>query len=261
MKAKTNGIELYYEIHGQSGPWVVLSHSLACDLHMWDAQIDLLKGSFRVLAFDTRGHGKSDAPKGAYTLDQLVEDTRGLLDHAGVDKPHWVGLSMGGMIGMMYELKYPGTFRSLVLCDTSSRIPPELAPVWAGRIKTVTENGMAGVVESTLERWFTEPFRKSRRDVIDGVAKMIASTKVDGYAGCCHAIPKLDCTDQLHRIACPVQIIVGEQDAGTPVAMSEAIHAAIAGSELVIIPQASHLSNLEQPEKFNQALGRFLSAH
>ncbi|KPK29626.1 MAG: hypothetical protein AMJ66_10180, partial [Betaproteobacteria bacterium SG8_40] len=168
MKAKTNGIELHYEIHGQSGPWVVLSHSLACDLHMWDAQIDLLKGSHRVLAFDTRGHGKSDAPKGEYTLDQLVEDARGLLDEAGVEKAHWVGLSMGGMIGMMFELKYPGTFRSLVLCDTSSRMPPELAPVWAGRIKTATENGMAGVVESTLERWFTEPFRKSRRDVIDG---------------------------------------------------------------------------------------------
>lgn len=261
MKAGTNGIELYYEIHGQSGPWVVLSHSLACDLHMWDAQIDVLKDSYRVLAFDTRGHGKSDAPKGEYTLDQLVEDAKGLLDEAGVEKPHWVGLSMGGMIGMMFELKYPGAFRSLVLCDTSSRMPPELAPVWAGRIKTATESGMAGVVESTLERWFTEPFRKSRRDVIDGVAKMIAATKVDGYAGCCHAIPKLDCTDRLHQIACPVQIIVGEQDAGTPVAMSEAIHSAIAGSELVIIRQASHLSNLEQPGKFNEALQRFLSAN
>ncbi|HUU73613.1 MAG TPA: 3-oxoadipate enol-lactonase [Burkholderiales bacterium] len=260
MKASTNGIDLYYEIHGESGPWVVLSHSLACDLHMWDAQINLLKDRFRVLAFDTRGHGKSDAPSGAYTLDQLVEDARGLLDEVGVDKAHWVGLSMGGMIGMMFELKYPGTFRSLILCDTSSRIPAELAPVWAGRIKTVTEHGMTAVVDGTLERWFTEPFRQSSPDVIDSVAKMIVATKVDGYAGCCHAIPKLDCTDRLHTVSCPVQIIVGEQDAGTPVAMSEAIHAAIAGSELVVIPQASHLSNLEQPEKFNEALNRFLSA-
>jgi len=261
MKAKTNGIALNYEIHGNNGPWVVLSHSLACDLHMWDAQIDLLKDRFRVLAYDTRGHGQSDSPSGAYSMDQLVEDARGLLSGVGADRPHWVGLSMGGMIGMKYALKYSGEFQSLVLCDTSSRIPPEMAPVWAERIKVATSQGMSTLVSPTLERWFTEPFRKSRRDVIDPVADMIANTPAVGYAGCCHAIPTMNCTDQLHAIKCPVQIIVGEQDAGTPVAMSEAIHSAIPGSELVIIPQASHLSNLEQPEKFNDALIRFLSAH
>ena len=193
--------------------------------------------------------------------NQLVEDARGLLATVGADKPHWVGLSMGGMIGMMYALKYPDQFRSLVLCDTSSRIPPELAPVWAERIKTATGQGMSALVTPTLERWFTEPFRKTRKDVTDPVANMIASTPAVGYAGCCHAIPTINCTDQLHAITSPVQIIVGEQDAGTPVAMSEAIHSAIPGSELVIIPQASHLSNLEQPEKFNEALNRFLSAN
>ena len=261
MRAGTNGIEINYEVHGDKGPWVVLSHSLACNLHMWDAQIELLMSRFRVLAFDTRGHGGSDAPAGAYTMDQLVEDARGLLAATGVDKPHWVGLSMGGMIGMMYALKYPDAFRSLVLCDTSSRIPADLAPVWQQRIKTVNEQGMSALVAPTLERWFTEPFRDQRKDVTDAVANMIVSTPVAGYAGCCHAIPTMNCTDQLRAISSPVQIIVGEQDAGTPVAMSEAIHAAIAGSELVIIPQASHLSNLEQPEKFNDALNRFLIAH
>jgi 3-oxoadipate enol-lactonase len=261
MKAKTNDIELHYELHGDAGPWVVLSHSLACDLRMWDAQIDLLKDRYRVLAFDTRGHGQSDAPTGAYTFDQLVEDVRGLLQAVGVEQPHWIGLSMGGMIGMRYALRYPGDFRSLVLCDTSSRIPPELAPVWAERIKLASEQGMTAVVAGTLQRWFTEPFRASRGDVIDGVAQMIERTPVTGYVGCCHAIPSVDCTERLHAIGCPVQIIVGEQDAGTPVAMSEAIHAAIAGSELVIIPSASHLSNLEQPEAFNRAIDRFLSVH
>ena len=261
MKAKTNGIELNYEIHGDEGPWVVLSHSLACDLHMWDGQIELLKDRFRVLAFDTRGHGESDAPAGAYTLDELVEDARGLLSNVGVGKPHWVGLSMGGMIGMEYALKYPGEFQSLVLCDTTSRMPAEMAPAWAGRIKTATEQGMAALVGPTLERWFTEPFRKSRRDVTDAVADMIVATSVTGYVGCCHAIPKINCTDELHTITCPVQIIVGEQDAGTPVVMSEAILGAIPGSELVVIPNASHLSNLEQPEKFNHALERFLTTH
>ncbi len=261
MKAKSNGIELNYEIHGSKGPWVVLSHSLACDLHMWEAQIDLLKDRFRVLAYDTRGHGRSDAPSGAYTMDQLVEDVRGLLSGVGADRPHWVGLSMGGMIGMTYALKYPGEFQSLVLCDTSSRIPPEMAPVWGERIKAATRQGMSALVAPTLERWFTEPFRQSRKDVMDHVADMITNTPVTGYAGCCHAIPTINCTDQLHAIKSPVQIIVGEQDAGTPVAMSEAIHSAIPGSELVIIPQASHLSNLEQPARFNEALMRFLSAH
>lgn len=261
MKAKTNGINLNYEVRGDKGPWVVLSHSLACNLHMWDAQIDLLKGKFRVLAFDTRGHGKSDAPAGAYRMDDLVEDARGLLAALDVEKPHWVGLSMGGMIGMTYALKYPDAFRSMVLCDTSSRIPPELAPVWETRIKTANEQGMQGLVAGTLERWFTEPFRASRKDVIDAVAAMIVATPVAGYAGCCHAIPTINCTDRLNAVTCPVQIIVGEQDAGTPVAMSQAIHSAIKGSELVVIPSASHLSNLEQPEKFNQALTGFLAAH
>ncbi|UCD69515.1 MAG: 3-oxoadipate enol-lactonase [Betaproteobacteria bacterium] len=261
MKAKTNGVELNYEVYGEQGSWVVLSHSLACHLHMWDAQIDMLKDRFRVLAYDTRGHGKSDAPSGGYTLDQLVQDARGLLSGLGIEKAHWVGLSMGGMIGMEYALRHPGEFRSLVLCDTTSRMPTEMAPAWAERIKIANEQGMAALVMPTLERWFTEPFRKSRKDVTDGVADMIVSTSVTGYVGCCHAIPKINCTDQLHKIECPVQIMVGEQDAGTPVVMSEAILGAIPGSELVVIPQASHLSNLEQPGKFNEALSRFLSVH
>ncbi len=147
MKAKTNGIELNYEIEGEEGPWVVLSHSLACNLRMWDEQIEMLRDRFRVLAFDTRGHGKSDAPGGPYTLDDLVEDTHGLLSGLGIGKAHWVGLSMGGMIGMLYALKYPQTFESLVLCDTSSRIPTELAPAWADRIKTANEQGMPALVD------------------------------------------------------------------------------------------------------------------
>jgi 3-oxoadipate enol-lactonase len=260
MKAKANGIELNYEIEGEDGPWVVLSHSLACNLHMWDEQVELLRDRFRVLAFDTRGHGKSDAPSGPYTLGDLVEDARGLLSSLGIDRAHWVGLSMGGMIGMLYALKYPETFESLVLCDTSSRIPPELAPAWEGRIKTANEQGMPALVEGTLGRWFTEPFVESGNDAVTSVAEMIVTTPVAGYTGCCHAIPKLDCTDELQAIGCPVQIIVGEQDAGTPVAMSEAINDAIPGSELVIIAEASHLSNLEQPERFNLALDGFLSS-
>jgi 3-oxoadipate enol-lactonase len=260
MHATANGIRMHYDVEGD-GPWVVLSHSLACSGRMWGEQVAALKARYRVLRFDTRGHGASDAPAGAYTLDQMAEDLHGLLAAAGVEHAHFVGLSMGGMIGMTYALAHPGAFRSLVLCDTTSRIPAEAQPVWAERIATVQQKGMEPLVEPTLKRWFTEPFLAQRGPVIDRVAHMIRSTAPLGYAGCCEAIARLDLTDRLHTIAGPVQVIVGEQDVGTPVAMSRVIHSAIPGSELVILPQASHLSNLEQPAAFNAALLDFLSRH
>jgi 3-oxoadipate enol-lactonase len=261
MKARINGIQINYEIEGSEGPWVTFSHSLACNLQMWDEQAELLRKSHRVLRFDTRGHGASGAPSGAYTLDQLAEDLRGLLDVLGIRHTHFVGLSMGGMIGMTFALKYPGIFRALVLCDTSSRVPPEAQPVWDGRIKTALEQGMEPLVEPTLQRWFTEPFRSLRPDTMKRVGDMIRTTPVAGYVGCCHAIPRINLTDRLGGIASPTLIIVGDQDVGTPVAMAEAIHDAIRDSELVVLKNASHLSNLEQTENFNSALDRFLAAH
>jgi 3-oxoadipate enol-lactonase len=176
-----------------------------------------------------------------------------------VERPHFVGLSMGGMIGMTFALKYPGVFRSLVLCDTSSRVPPEAQPVWDDRIRIATTQGMEPLVEPTLKRWFTEAMLARRPPVVEEVAAMIRSTPPVGYVGCCHAIPKINATERLREIGCPIQIIVGEQDVGTPVAMSRAIHEAAPGSELAILPNASHLSNLEQPEAFNRALLDFLA--
>jgi 3-oxoadipate enol-lactonase len=258
MKVTANGIQLNYAIDGE-GPWVVMSHSLACSLEMWDPQVAALKAGYKVLRFDTRGHGRSDAPAGAYTLEQMADDVHGLLQALKVERPHFVGLSMGGMIGMTYALKYPNRFRSLVLCDTSSRLGPEVQPVWDDRIKTATEKGMEPLVEPTLKRWFTEATVSRRPPALDKVAAMICATPPAGYAGCCHAIPKINATARLKEITCPIQVIVGEQDAGTPVAMSREIQAAAPGSELVVIPNASHLSNLEQPEAFNSALTGFLS--
>ncbi len=258
MKTKANGIQVNYQIEGD-GPLVVMSHSLACTVSMWDEQAEALKHKYQVLRFDTRGHGATDAPPGAYTLELLTDDLHGLLGALGVTSPHFVGLSMGGMIGMTYALKYPGVLKSLVLCDTSSRVPPDAQPVWDERIKAATEQGMAPLVEPTLKRWFTEPFLARRNSVVERVAGLIRSTPPQGYVGCCHAIPRINLTDRLAAIKCPVQIIVGDKDVGTPVAMSEAIHKAIPGSELVIIPDASHLSNLEQPAAFNAALLKFLA--
>ena len=260
MKVKTNGIELNCTVQG-SGPWVVMSHSLACDLHMWDAQAALLANDYTVLRFDTRGHGMSDAPEGEYTLEMLAGDARGLMDALGIKSCHWVGLSMGGMIGQVFALRYPGLLKTLVLADTTSRYPAEAKSLWDGRIATATGKGMEPLVEGTMTRWFTEGFRTTHREACGRVAAMIRATPVAGYVGCCHAIPQINVTARLKEIACPAMVMVGEQDAGTPVDMAREIHAAMPGSELVIIPQASHLSNIEQPEAFNQALEAFLARH
>jgi len=260
MKVRANGIELNYAVEGK-GPWVAMSHSLACDSRVWDEQAALLARSYTVLRFDTRGHGQSDAPAAEYTLEMLADDAKGLLDALGVRNCHWVGLSLGGMIGQAFALRYPGVFRTLVLADTSSSYPAGAGALWQERIATAREKGMGALVDETLGRWFTEGFRATRRDVCDRVAAMIRATPVPGYAGCCHAIPKINLTSRLKEITSPALVIVGEQDAGTPVAMARQIHDAMPGSEFVVIPSASHLSNLEQPEAFNQALLDFLGRH
>jgi 3-oxoadipate enol-lactonase len=262
MKAKTNGIETNYELHGKEGaPWLVLSHSLACSVRMWDPQIAALKASYRILAYDTRGHGATDAPKGAYTLELLADDLKALLDTLGAKNPHYCGLSMGGMIGQTFALKYPRVFRTLTLADTSSRYPAEAWPLWQDRIRIAEEKGMAPLVEPTLQRWFTEPFRKSQPAPVAAIGKLIAATPVEGYVGCCHAIPKINLTARLKEIKAPILVICGDQDPGTPPAMAREIHDNAPGSKLAMIPQAAHLSNLENPGAFTKALQDFLAAH
>ncbi len=257
MKIKANGIEINYEIEGD-GPVVTFSHSLACTLSMWDEQVRALKNRYRVLRYDTRGHGQTSAPAGAYTLEQLAEDLKGLLDGLGITATHFVGLSMGGMIGQVFALKHPAMVQSLTLCDTTSRYPAAAAPVWEERIKTVGAKGMEPMVAPTLERWFTASFRARRKDLMERVGAMIRSTPAPGYIGCCHALPKINVTERLKDVRCPGLVIVGEEDPGTPVDMARDIHAALPGAELAILSRASHLSNLEQPAEFNRALGGFL---
>lgn len=257
MKIKVNGVEIHYEIEGSGGPWLTLSHSLACDLSMWDPQMAVL-GRFKVLRFDTRGHGRSSAPEGEYTLEQLADDVKGLLDALGIRQTHWAGLSMGGMIGQAFALRYPGVFQSLVLADTTSRRPPDAARMWGERIQTARSKGMAALVDSTLARWFTEPYRKARPDVMQRIGDGIRNTPVAGFAGCCHAISRVDYLDRLKEIEAPALVIVGEHDHGTPPDAARAIQQNLAGSELKIIPSAAHLSNVEQAEVFNQALTGFL---
>ena len=262
MKAQTNGIETYYELHGKEGmPWLVLSHSLACSTRMWDEQIAAFKERYRILAYDTRGHGSSQAPAGAYTLEQLADDLKALLDRLGISRAHYCGLSMGGMIGQTYALKYPGTFATLVLADTTSRMRADALPTWQDRIRSAETKGMQPLVEPTLARWFTEPYRKAQPQTMQRIGNLIGSTPVAGYVGCCHAIPQINLTARLKDIRTPILIIVGEDDPGTPVAMSKEIHKNAPGSKLVVLPKAAHLSNIEQSAAFNRALDEFLKAH
>ena len=258
MKVKSNGVEIHYEIEGD-GPWLTMSHSLACDLHMWDPQMPVLVKRFKVLRFDTRGHGQSSAPAGDYTLEQLADDVKGLLDHLKITRTHWAGVSMGGMIGQAFALKYPGVFQSMVLADTTSRRPPEAAKMWGDRVATAREHGMDALVESTLARWFTEPYRKARPDVMKRIGDGIRNTPVAGFAGCCHAISKVDYLDRLKEIRCPALVMVGEHDHGTPPEAARVIQQNLPVSELKIISSAAHLSNIEQAEVFNEAMIGFLS--
>ena len=260
MKTTANGISVNYTLDGPAdAPVVTLSHSLAADLAMWDPQMKALTTKYRVLRYDTRGHGGTDAPAGAYTLAQLAEDARALLQTLGITKTHWIGLSMGGMIGQTLALSSPGLFLSLALCDTSSRVPAEARPVWQERIQTAETQGMDPLVEPTIGRWFTAPFREQRNDVVDPVRTRIRTTSPRGYAGCCAAIAQLDLTDKISAIKLPTLIVVGEEDPGTPVAASQAMHGKIAGSQLEIIKSAAHLSNLEQPEAFTRIITSFLA--
>jgi len=262
MKTRVNGIEVNYEIHGKEGaPWLVLSHSLACSVRMWDPQIAALKDNYRILAYDTRGHGATEAPKEAYTLEQLADDLFFLLKELKIAKAHYCGLSMGGMIGQTFALKYPGIFQTLALADTTSRYPAEAAPLWADRVKTAEAKGMEPLAQPTLERWFTEPFRKSNPAIVDGIRKLILATPVAGYAGCCHALPKINVSARLKEIKCPILVIVGADDPGTPPAMAREIHDNTPGSKLVILPAAAHLANLEQPAGFTRALRDFISSN
>jgi 3-oxoadipate enol-lactonase len=262
QKARVQGVDLAYRIDGAvpAAPWVVMSHSLASDHTMWDPQMPALR-DFRVLRFDTRGHGASDAPAGEYTMDQLAADAQGLLDVLGIERFHFVGLSMGGMIGQQLALRVPLRMTSLTLADTTSRYPAEARPVWEQRIALVRSQGMGAPVPTTLERWFTAEFRERNVEAVAGIAAKIRATPVAGYIGCAHAISHIDLTARLPAVDCPTLVIVGADDQGTPRAMAEDIVRAIEGSRLEVIPEAAHLSNIEQPARFNALLDAFLTAN
>jgi len=257
MKAKVNGIEIHYEIHGREhAPWLVLSHSLACSGRMWDPQLEAFKDRYRILNYDMRGHGQSEAPKGAYTLDLLADDVLALMDSLKIKKAVYCGLSIGGMIGQTLALRPNAPFERMVLADTTHTQPPEALKQWEDRIRIAESKGMAALVDSTMERWFTPAFRSSAP--AQRIAELIRATPVPGYVGCGRAIMGLNTTARLKEIRLPVLAITGESDGAAP--GTRYIGENVPGAKFVSIPSASHIANIEQPEAFTRALREFLSS-
>lgn len=261
MRQSIHGISIGYLLEGpKDAPVVMLSHSLGATREMWRPQIDALRARYRVVAFDTRGHGDSDAPPGPYSFDDLVDDAVGLLDALGISRAHFVGLSLGGMIGQRFALRHEGRLASLTLADTASEMPEAARPIWAQRIEATRKSGMNQHVEPAMERWFTAAFRQAHPEIVDPIRHMVRSTAPEGYIGCCHAIKTLDFTAELGSLRLPTLVVVGAEDQGTPVASSELIQHQIDGARLVVIDGAAHLSNIEQAAAFNHALLDFLDA-
>lgn len=263
MKVKVNGIHINYRVDGPDGaPWVTMSNSLATTHRMWDPQMDAFAKQYRMLRYDKRGHGETDVAPGPYSFELLADDVLSLLDALSITRTHFVGLSMGGMTGMTLALKRPGVLRTLVLCDTTSKDPLGDPALWQQRIDAVRAGGgMEAMVEPTVARFLTADTVKTRPELVDAVRAMVRTTPVEGYIACCQAIAKLNLTDRLAGITIPTMVVVGEDDPATTVEMGRTIHQRIAGSELVILKNAAHLSNMEQASAFNEAVLGFLARH
>jgi len=256
--ANVNQTTLNYRLDGpEQGPVVMLSNSLAANLTMWDFQIPaLVEAGYRVLRYDSRGHGQSAVPAGPYSIEMLAADAVGLIDMLGLEKVHFCGLSKGGMVGQMLGTHHGDRLISLTLCDTAAHLPSR--EVWDARIKTVRENGMHALADAFIDRWFTKPGQKRLHAEVEKVRQAILNTPVEGFCACCCAIQEMDQRDSIRAISTRTLVLVGEHDPGTPVSAAEFIHDRIASSELRVISDAAHFVNVEQASVFNDLLLPFI---
>jgi 3-oxoadipate enol-lactonase len=259
MRIKANGITFNYEVEGPEGaPWVVFSNSLATNLSMWDEQAAALKNNFRVLRYDQRGHGGTEATDGRYNFDLLTADVVALFDALSIKRAHFVGISMGGMTGLALAQKHPGRVDRLAACDCGPASSPASAQQWEERIAIAEKEGMEPLVDATARRWFPPEFPEANPAVFQRACEMIRTTPVKGFIGCAGALANFDLRPGLPGISAPTLLIVGSKDATVP--GMKLINAGIPGSKLVELEGAGHLSNLEQPAAFTRALQQFLPA-
>lgn len=253
---KSGDARIHYALEGRSdSPVLVFSNSLGANFSMWDAQVPEFRKKFRVLRYDTRGHGQSSPTPGPYSIEQLAKDVIALLDALHLDGVHFCGLSMGGMIGMWLAANAPERLNHLVLCNTGPKIGTTEA--WNTRIEAVRKNGMKSVASAVVERWFTPTFRQDAPATIANTLKMLEETNPDGYAACCAAVRDFDFREQVSKIRLPTLVISGAHDPATPPADGRFLAQQIPGAIYVEL-NAAHLSNIEDRGRFNTELAAFL---
>ncbi len=252
LTVDSSGCPIHVRVEGPEGsPALMLSNSLGTTLEMWDDQVAPFTQHFRLIRYDRRGHGRSGAPQGAYTMEQLGRDVLAVLDRLGIRKTSWCGLSMGGMVGMWLGANASDRIERAVLANTGAYYADKQP--WHDRMKLVEERGMQAIADGTMERWFTKGFREREPAKVARLRQMVLSTPVDGYLGCCAAVRDMDHRPLLGRISVPVLIIAGRQDPATTVEMAEHLRDNIKGSRLAVL-DAAHISNVEQPQAFTDAV-------
>jgi 3-oxoadipate enol-lactonase len=254
--AQGQGARIHYEIEGpEDGPVLLLSNSLGTDLGMWSPQMPSLAARYRVLRYDSRGHGRSEAPEGPYTIDMLGQDAVAVLDAAGVKRALFCGLSKGGMVGQWLGVNAPNRVGRLVLANTAAFIgAPE---VWNQRIETVRAQGMAAIVPGVIDRWFTKPFQERAPDSVARIRDMLLATDPEGYAACCAAVRDMDQRQTIGAIRVPTLVIAGRHDLATSPEQGRLIADTIPGARFLEL-DAAHLSNIEAEAAFTHALLDFL---
>jgi 3-oxoadipate enol-lactonase len=241
-----SGVLLHFRLHGAAdAPAVVLVNSLGTDARIWDAAIERLAADYRVLSYDKRGHGLSDAPPGDYSLDDHVADLLGLLDFVGIERVALAGVSVGGLIAQGFALAHPERLAALVLCDTVPKLGD--ATMWNGRIDAIRRGGLAAIADPIMERWFSAEFRRTHPDELAGWRNLFVRSDAQGYCGTCATLRDSDLSGRLGAVVTPTLVLVGEHDGSTPVEMVRACAQAIPGARFDIIPDAGHIPSIEQP--------------
>ena len=257
MKVSANGASIHYAVDGH-GPWLTLAHPLGADLTVWDDLVPEFAAHFRVLRYDSRGHGGSDVPRGPYTVEQLAADATALLSSLEIPRTHFVGVSMGGAVAQQVALDAPERIASLTLIDTTAGYDDADATLFLQRAATAREHGMKTLADGTLERWLGERFRKRHPEQAERIRAMVARAHPEGFAAACEALAAFDVHARLQEIEAPTLVLVGENDPSTPPAVAQRIASGIAGARLEIVPDAAHLSMVEQKQFVTRALATFL---
>lgn len=252
-----DGCLLNVTVEGRDGgPTLMLSNSLGCTLQMWEPQMRAFTQVFRVIRYDRRGHGRSSVPPGPYSVERFGRDVLAILDDLNIEKVHWCGLSMGGMVGQWLGANAPERLGKIVLANTACHYP---APtIWDTRIKAVKEGGLAAVADTVIAGWLTEEFRGRNPEIAQRMKAMLLATPVEGYLASCEALRTLDLREALPQIKSPTLVIAGRYDRSTPITMAEAIRSQIPGASMTIL-DAAHISNIEATLAFNDAVLGFLT--